>query len=369
MPNTENKQDAATLALWSAAEAGDFGEVEAVLASVADVDARNEHGVTALMRAAQRGHARVVRLLLMHGADANIIRHDKFTALSLAAFFGYTDVVRVLMEHGADLKASTRNDTSPHMWATARTFNEVVDQLKHPAPPRDDERSVPAVERFAPATTPIATPVPPGRVTSAIVRTLKDPPEIWDLVHEEPTGFNASSTFMDHLHSMRRGLLFRLATVAVLICAGAVGVLVLRGAQARSEAKVEQQASTPAVKLQTENKAVEERSVPAVVEVPSAAPSTLVEPPVSSPQRRRSHSWVPATRPVRSESAQRIENPTEKPDAPNKKPNVEAQAGSRANADSSTKSASGSKSSSPLSPHLISPAKNVSPKSKVIQWP
>jgi hypothetical protein len=34
MPNTENKQDAATLALWSAAEAGDFGEVEAVLASV-----------------------------------------------------------------------------------------------------------------------------------------------------------------------------------------------------------------------------------------------------------------------------------------------------------------------------------------------
>src|SRR5690349_76010 len=124
--------DATTLALWRVAESGDVEELAALLPRVANINARNEHGVTALMRAAQEGHVDVVRVLLEHGADANIKRNDKFTALALAAFFGHTAVVRALMEHGADSQASTRSGTSPQMWATARTFNEVVDQLEKP---------------------------------------------------------------------------------------------------------------------------------------------------------------------------------------------------------------------------------------------
>src|ERR1043165_4316850 len=124
--------DAGTLALWRVAESGDIEELVALLPRVADINARNEHGMTALMRAAQHGRVKMVRVLLEHGADANIKRNDKFTALALAAFFGHTEVVRVLMEHGADSRASTRGGTSPQMWATARTFNEVVDQLEKP---------------------------------------------------------------------------------------------------------------------------------------------------------------------------------------------------------------------------------------------
>src|SRR5690349_19278435 len=124
--------DTATLALWRVSENGNVEELVELLSRVPDINARNEHGVTALMRAAQNGRARMVRALLEHGADANIRRNDKFTALALAAFFGHTEVVRTLMEHGADSKASTRGGTSPQMWATARTFNEVVDQLEKP---------------------------------------------------------------------------------------------------------------------------------------------------------------------------------------------------------------------------------------------
>src|SRR6476659_3820938 len=124
--------DAATLALWRVAEHGDVDELSDVLRRVPDINACNEHGVTALMRAAQNGRVKLVRALLEHGADANIKSNDKFTALARAAFFGHTDVVRTLMEHGADLKASTRSGTSPQMWATARTFNEVVNQLEKP---------------------------------------------------------------------------------------------------------------------------------------------------------------------------------------------------------------------------------------------
>src|SRR5690349_22824361 len=124
--------DAATLELWRVAEDGDVEELGALLRRVPDINACNEHGMTALMRAAQNGRVKMVRALLEHGADANLKRNDKFTALALAAFFGHTEVVRTLMEHGADSQASTRGGTSPQMWATARTFNEVVDQLEKP---------------------------------------------------------------------------------------------------------------------------------------------------------------------------------------------------------------------------------------------
>lgn len=371
MSNITNKPDAATLELWRAAETGEFGELTAMLPRVTEINARNEHGVTALMRAAQHGHARVVRLLLSHGADANVVRNDKFTALSLAAFFGHTEVVSILMEHGADSKASTRHGTSAHMWATARTFNEVVDQLKHPAPPRVDERRVREPE--PPVTQPPlpAAPVAPRPVTAAIVRTLKDPPEIWDLVHEAPKGFDASSAFMGHVQAMRRGLLFRVATVSVLICACVVGVLVLRKAQARSESRPEQQAKpvTPVVKLETENKAVEDSSVqpaaPATAApsfaAPTVAPVTTESFQAGTTQRRRSHSSVARFRegepePVKPAAA---DESVQKVAAPPETSEVKAR----------SDSASRTKSSSPLSPQLITPAKSVSPKTKVIQWP
>src|SRR5689334_21153765 len=149
--------DAATLELWRVAEDGDVEELAPLLRRVPDINACNEHGVTALMRAAQNGRARMVRALLEHGADANIRRNDKFTALALAAFFGHTEVVRTLMEHGADSKASTRGGTSPQMWATARTFNEVANQLEQPVavPPAPVAKPL-AIVREAPVASAMA---------------------------------------------------------------------------------------------------------------------------------------------------------------------------------------------------------------------
>lgn len=368
--NTQNTPDAATLDFWRAAESGAISEVEASLPRVADINARNEHGVTALMRAAQHGHARMVRWLLAHGADANVARNDKFTALSLAAFFGHTEVVRALMEHGADSKASTRHATSAHMWATARTFNEVVDQLKEPLPPKIEEDPVtkPAapVAPVFPTTTKAA-----GPVTSAIVRTLKDPPEIWDLVHEEPPKFNARSAFVARMQSMR--LTLRIATATGLIGACIVGVLVFRGVQARNELPARPKLPPPAaaVKVENENKILETAAPPAETrsapqpESSSFAPAEqqVVTPDsgTTHPRRRNSHSrvfrsarneWDSRDRPAATESVQTVVAAPEKSDVkvgPNPAPQT--------------------KFSSTLSPQLITPAKDISPKKKVIQWP
>src|SRR5437660_9982047 len=63
--------DGARDALWAAVRNGDAKAVKAALAEGAEVNAKNEIGVTALWIAAQKGKREVVELLLDAGADAN----------------------------------------------------------------------------------------------------------------------------------------------------------------------------------------------------------------------------------------------------------------------------------------------------------
>lgn len=378
--------DAATLDLWRVAENGNINELAAVLPRVRDINARNEHGVTALMRAAQYGHVQMVRALLDHGADANIKRNDKFTALALAAFFGHTEIVRALMEHGADSQASTRYDTSPHMWATARTFNEVVNQLEKPAPPRKTQEPVakpaPTPIRAVPTAAPVAAvpssaPVSADTVTravakTAVIRTLKDPPEIWDLVHEAPRGgFNARSAFLTRLKAINSGLAFRMAAVAILIAAGVVGVMVLRGVQARNGGNLATHAKASSTTTINADRAgsSQENSSSSGVQTPApeaVVPSSFVAPEVNS------GSEVPVTvnRKTGSHSSRRAAHRVEQ----NSTPAVAASAVVQPVATPTVKANSPEvqpkpKASSPLSTQMISPAKNATPKGKVIQWP
>lgn len=356
--------DAATLALWRVAETGDVEELIALLPRVANINARNEHGMTALMRAAQHGRVKMVRALLEHGADANIRRNDKFTALALAAFFGHTEVVRTLMEHGADLRASTRGGTSPQMWATARTFNEVAQQLEQPIAPQPfspQPRSAKPLSIVKPvAEQAAASPVRP--TTPVVVRTLKDPPEIWDLVHEQPRGFNPRAAFLTRFQSIRRGLAFRAATVAVLIGMSVIGVLVLRKVQARNEKNVETvTVSRPPIKSQPVTATAPATQPVASVKSPIAPevtqPVVTNERPIVAPKFRSRWPAVSASRvereePRESEVAQPVAAPSEKSAPPVR---IEATAKPKANV--------------PLSPQLITPAKTSAPKAKVIQWP
>ncbi|HEY3580731.1 MAG TPA: ankyrin repeat domain-containing protein [Pyrinomonadaceae bacterium] len=380
--------DAATLELWRVAEDGDVEELAGLLRRVPDINACNEHGMTALMRAAQNGRVKMVRALLEHGADANLKRNDKFTALALAAFFGHTEVVRTLMEHGADLQASTRGGTSPQMWATARTFNEVVDQLEKPV-------AAPVVEPLATVREKPAAPV--GRVTAAVireapavireagavkregplvVRTLKEPPEIWDLVHEAPRGFDARSAFLTRLRSMKTGFAFRAVAAVVLMGMCVVGVLVLRGVQARSERSVEpsqpsaasQPVTSKPVTAQPNNAAQPVVPVAPVASETITTPEAATQPVVpASVENNRptvvtrkysgarvvsSHRSARDVTPVAVEEAgPPVAAPVEKSTPPRVEPSGRPKA------------------TAPLSPQLITPAKSPTTKAKVIQWP
>ena len=335
--------DAQTRELWRVAEDGDIDALAGILSCGVDVNARNEHGMTALMRAAHYGHERVVRALLEHGADPNVTRNDRFTALALAAFFGHTETVRILIENGAKTEIVTRSGTSPKMWAMARTFTDAARCLEQPRP------------RPVPVAAPVAVPVvvkPAPAV--AVVKTLKDPPEIWDLVREEPReGFKARSAFFSRVQSMNRAVTFGAFAVLLLVVAGGVWVLVLRSSQERNLPP-----EVPAV--QTTAAA----TVSAPVDVESSSPA----PPPSDTNELVSAHAVKKTAP-RQTRRHLIAEPSVIETAPS----VEAPAApaevvtplfEKPRTDSATKSTPGTP-----SPQIITPAKTAPPKGKVIQWP
>jgi len=329
--------DAATHDLWRVAECGDASELAAIVSRGVDVNARNEYGSTALMRAASEGHASVVRSLLEHGANPNITRNDKFTALALAAFFGHTETVRILIEHGAKTEIVTRSGTSPRMWATARTFSDVARCIENPvrAP----------VAPVAPRSAVAVAPAP-------VVKTLKDPPEIWELVHEAPKEFDARWAFVARFTSMKRP--FAAGAFAGLLFAVACGMagFVFRNSQARNVT-----AEVPTVRTAAEVQV----APPAPVESPvTEAPATIVDNPLSahvvrkSPVIRQTKPRPAFTDNVVEVAPIREAPPVALPEVEKPKPR-----------ESPVKLAPNAS----LSPHLITPAKSAASKSKVIQWP
>ena len=329
--------DPTTRELWRAAEDGDMDALAAILSRGVDVNARNEHGMTALMRAAHYGHDRIVRALLEHGADPNVTRNDRFTALALAAFFGHTETVRILIENGAKTEIVTRSGTSPKMWATARTFTEAARCFEQPKP--------------VPVAVPVAVKPAPAVVK---IKTLKDPPEIWDLVREEPRGgFKARSAFFSRIGSMNRAVTFGAFAALLLVVACGVGALVLRSSQARNLP-----AEAPPVQTVTDSTI----SPPSNVESATpAAPTSESTEFFSAHAVRKTTTRQTRRHPVAEENVIETAPSSEASPAPAV---VTTPQFEKPKTDSATKTTPNT-----LSPQLITPAKSAPPKGKVIQWP
>jgi len=350
--------NAATQELWRLAESGEVDELSRVFASGAHVNARNKYGMTPLMKAASQGHARMVRALLERGADPNLARNDKFTALALAAFFGHTETVKTLIAHGARAELITRCGASAETWAIRRTFADAARCLETHAPK----------PKPTPTPTPKPKPAPaPVAVAPVAIKTLKDPPEIWDLVHEVPRGFNARSAFLSRLKSMRTSFAVRAAAVVVVSAACVVSLLVFRGSQARS-LPVDVPASQSVV--------TSEASAP--VNVDDLKTETPVDPSTTEANEFSHHSGssgasetpsrkVVLTRQTRSRAV-RDEEPAPSVDSFQSREVPAAAAPVTAPPQVEPRKLSNTANTS-LSPQLIAPAKSAPPKGKVIQWP
>ncbi len=298
----------ATAELWRLAETGDVRQLEYLLASGAKINAINGDGVTPLMRAAYYGQVEMVRALIDHGANLNARRADGLTPLILAAFFGHEEVVRTLVERGADMTSCTRFGTSAQMWATARSFREIADYLakasngaaRHadalelgPNDARDDlpnsqllsvRDPISADLKIVPAasTVGIGDEAVSDRIQQAVLvhgeqaevereermlddedeetivarpalRTLSDPPEIWNLVQENRVEFKPGWAFVNRITSSGANLTLLVLVVILVSGLGTFGFLKLRGDLSRgANAEVKQSASQPNVPVKVD---------------------------------------------------------------------------------------------------------------------
>jgi ankyrin repeat protein len=90
---------------------GSIDELQRLLASGTDIDARNGKGQTSLMLAAAEGHAHVVEWLAECGAALDHTAKYGLSALMLAVVRGHINVVRKLTDAGASV--SLRGTGSP----------------------------------------------------------------------------------------------------------------------------------------------------------------------------------------------------------------------------------------------------------------
>ena len=127
-----------------------FGEkeiVELLLANGADVNAKAKDGVTPLFDAVATVQKEIAKLLIINGADVNVADPFSMTPLHFAAVFGQKEITELLLAECADVDAKNLDDetpldmaemivaTSPGPPGFGGDFEETIDLLrKHQLP-------------------------------------------------------------------------------------------------------------------------------------------------------------------------------------------------------------------------------------------
>jgi ankyrin repeat protein len=114
--------------LHEAAARDDHPSVETLLASGADIHARNARGETALHRSALRGNRETTQTLINAGAQVNARTRQGDTPLHLAASSGSHENIAVLVGAGADRSTRNHNGETPVEVAIARDHKGAMTQ-------------------------------------------------------------------------------------------------------------------------------------------------------------------------------------------------------------------------------------------------
>ncbi len=122
--NLTNRQG--KTALMVAAQSGDSGLSDALVAAGAKINVENDNGGTPLMHAAVGGNIEIVALLLSAGAKVNSQAVNGWTALALAAAKGYVPVINQLLGAGADPNLSDIFGWTPLMHAVEQERRDAV---------------------------------------------------------------------------------------------------------------------------------------------------------------------------------------------------------------------------------------------------
>lgn len=124
--DVNGKNEAGLTALMNA---GDLDLAQLLLANGADVSARDKDGATALMTIMRYGSGGVIQALLAKGADLNARNNSGQNALMYAAWLGEHDILRILLDKGADVNLKDNEGKTALIYAVEYIRPEAVGLL------------------------------------------------------------------------------------------------------------------------------------------------------------------------------------------------------------------------------------------------
>ena len=364
----QTKPDVLMRELWHVAGTGDVARLEQILAQGVDLNASDRTGVTALMRAAYHGELPMIRALIEHGADLDAKDTGGLTALMMAKHSGHAEIVDALLSSGATENAKRR----------VHKVLPVEAELAEHAPLESGAGE------------------PAGAITgrSPAIRTLHEPPEIWEMVHTtDPASPPQTTSARDFslagkLPSARTLIL---AASVLMVAAGAVfGFLALRepgsatsataqrelnASEQRKDSKPPASSMTQALTQSNQNATSSEQAKAAArsnqapslksaseVEGARAQPLTPLSSQVAMPVKKS---------PERTADKSRADDKARVVSSSRSETLAKTPARTRgSNNDKSASSASvKSEAVKPPTPQVTAPPKTNAPKPKVIQWP
>lgn len=119
-----------TQQLLRAVDEYDIDDIEPLVCGGADINTRNEEGLTLLQMAVRDRMEDIAQILIRLGADVNLKAHQNgYTALHFAADKGDEDLVDLLLAHKADPNITDRRRQSPLHIAADGGEEEIVKKL------------------------------------------------------------------------------------------------------------------------------------------------------------------------------------------------------------------------------------------------
>ena len=364
----QTKPDVLTRELWQIAGTGNVERLQQILAQGADLNAGDRTGVTPLMRAAYHGELPMVRALIQNGADLDAKDSGGLTALMMAKHSGRAEIIEALRSSGA--KENQR-----------RPVHKIL-----------------SVESEPEETAPVESA--PREIAVALtnknphVRTLQEPPEIWEMVHTTEPASQSQTGAARERPAARRSpsakTLILLASVLTIVVGAVAGFLLLRrfgSANVATQPPEESVSESKAPALpanQPPAKAIRNVTSSGPLKTASQSnPTVSLKPTGKAEGLRTSGPTIPSAAPVSmsikkpatKSSEQRVQNTAADNDARLSRsarydgPQKSTARGAKSSSDPSANSAANKATVKTPGSQPTEPARTNAPKPKVIQWP
>eukprot|EP00210_Caulerpa_lentillifera_P005401 g5163.t1 len=106
-----------------------FGSPKFLISRGADIESKDNGGLSPLALASWFNHIQVVRILIEQGADIESRDNDQWTPLHLAVHRNRINIVKELIEAGSDIDSKEEDDWTPLHFAARHNLEEITNEL------------------------------------------------------------------------------------------------------------------------------------------------------------------------------------------------------------------------------------------------